>query len=152
MFVVDRQSHPVDGDELIRLAELALQSEGLPDRCEVTINLVTDDEMADLNRRFMGREGPTDVLAFPLEELVPGRVVQPSAHEPPLLLGDVFIAPAYVARQAETLGVAYADELRLMLVHGLLHLVGYDHVTEEEAAVMEERERSLLSRVGVSRR
>jgi probable rRNA maturation factor len=150
--VVDRRGVSADLDDLARLAELALAEEGLFDGFEVSITLVDEAEMARLNRRYMGGDGPTDVLAFPVEELHPGRLPDPGPEGPPLLLGDVVIAPDYVERQAAELGVRFSDELRLMLVHGLLHLLGYDHATELEARVMEEHERRILAHVGVERR
>ncbi|GIU92303.1 MAG: endoribonuclease YbeY [Acidimicrobiia bacterium] len=150
--VVDRRGVPADLDDLARLAELTLAEEGLLGGFEVSITLVDEAEMARLNRRYMGGDGPTDVLAFPVEDLQPGRLPEPHPDGPPLLLGDVVIAPDYVERQAAELGVRFSDELRLMLVHGLLHLLGYDHVTRPEAEAMEERERRILAHVGVERR
>lgn len=148
----DEQTLPVDGAELRRLAELVLTSEGLPADTEVSIVLVLDEVIAGYNRRFLEREGPTDVLAFPVERLSPGRVPRRSTNGPPLVLGDVFIAPRYVAAQAERLGTDFRTEMALMVVHGLLHLLGYDHVADADARVMEQRERELLADVGMVRR
>lgn len=146
----DRQSVEVDGDGLVGLAETVLREEGLPARAAVSIHLVTDEEMAACHREALGKLGPTDVLSFPLQAPPPGGSFP--ADGPPLLLGDVVIAPGFVGRQAASLGVAFSDELALMLVHGLLHLLGYDHHLDAEAEVMEGRERRLLGLVGVERR
>ncbi len=108
--------------------------------------------MAHYNERFLNRSGPTDVLAFPLEELRPGRVPSSEVNGPPLNVGDVVIAPEYVRRQARDMGVAVEDELALMVVHGMLHLLGYDHQDDKGAAAMERRERELLAVVGRQRR
>ncbi len=148
----DEQDVPVDGAELRRLAELVLTSEGLPADTEVSIVLVADDVIAAYNRRFLHREGPTDVLAFPVERLTPGTVPRRPVNGPPVVLGDVFIAPGYVAAQAERLGTDVRTEMALMVVHGLLHLLGYDHTAEADAELMERRERELLAEVGLVRR
>jgi probable rRNA maturation factor len=108
--------------------------------------------MAAYNERFLDRTGPTDVLAFPVEELLPGVVPDHDPQGPPLMLGDVVVAPAYVRRQAQEYGVSYEDEMALMVIHGILHLLGYDHIDEDEAERMEERERRLLANVGRTRR
>jgi probable rRNA maturation factor len=92
------------------------------------------------------------VLAFPLEELLPGVVPDHDPHGPPLVIGDVLVAPSYVRRQAEEMGVAYDDELALMVTHGILHLLGYDHEDDDDAVRMERRERDLLALVGRVRR
>lgn len=150
--LVDSQPLTVDCERLADLAAMVLTAEGYPADTELTITLVTDDEMAEHNRRALGRDGPTDVLAFPIEALRPG---EPPTHDdggPPVLVGDVVIAPAYVSRQAAELGVQPEDELALMVVHGVLHLLGYDHAVEDDAEVMEAREADLLARIGVRRR
>ena len=93
------------------------------------------------------------MLAFPLESMSPGAPPPPHGrHGPPVHLGDVVIAPAYVGRQAAELAGSVADELALMVVHGVLHLMGYDHVEDDEAEEMEARERAILAAAGVVRR
>lgn len=152
VFLANEQAVDVDVAELRGLAELVLGEEGYPPSTEVTILLVAADEMAGYNQRFLDRDGPTDVLAFPVDHLIPGFVPDVDPHDPPLMAGDVLIAPEYVARQAETLEVPFGDEMALMVIHGVLHLLGYDHETEEEAELMERRERDLLAKTGRTRR
>jgi probable rRNA maturation factor len=152
VFLANEQAMAVDSAELRSLAELVLGEEGYPPSTELTILLVDDEEMASYNRRFLDRDGPTDVLAFPVEQLIPGLVPDSDEHGPPLMAGDVVVAPAYVARQAERLDVSFDDEMALMVTHGVLHLLGYDHETDEEAEHMERRERELLSKTGRERR
>lgn len=152
IFLADEQTEQVGLSDLHSLAEIILKQEGFPDDVEVTLLLVSDSEMASYNERFLDREGPTDVLAFPLEELLPGVVPDVDTHGPPLTLGDVVVAPAYVRRQAEALGVTFEDEMALMVTHGILHLLGYDHLDDEDAERMEGRERELLALVGRTRR
>ncbi len=147
VFLADEQDDPLDAESLRRLVTTVLEREGLPDRVDVTVMFVGLEQMTEYNERFMERKGPTDVLAFPLVQLTPGSCPTPGPFEPPLSLGDVIIAPAYVRTQAAELGVTFDDELSLMVVHGLLHLLGYDHVSDEDAEIMESRERELLGQV-----
>jgi probable rRNA maturation factor len=152
IFLADEQTEKVGLDDLHSLAELVLREEEYPRDAEVTLLFVSESEMASYNRRFLDRDGPTDVLAFPVEELLPGVVPEIDPQGPPLMLGDVLVAPAYVRRQADTHGVTFDDEMALMVTHGILHLLGYDHVEDDEAERMERRETELLAKVGKSRR
>jgi probable rRNA maturation factor len=103
--------------------------------------ILTDDaEQRRLNRDFRAKDTPTNVLAFPLGDAVPGGVV---------MLGDVVLAFETVAREAEEQDKPLADHLRHLVVHGLLHLLGFDHETDAEAEVMEAREREILAGLGV---
>lgn len=119
----------------------------------VDVTLVPDRRIRDMNLRHRGRDGATDVLALPLQVMEPG-TGEPAGRSsgPPLHLGDVMIAPGYVRRQAERRGWDFAEEMGLMVVHGVLHLLGYRHDTGPEAAVMEDRERRHLAREGLERR
>ncbi len=152
VFLADEQGETVDLDQLRGLAELVLREEGYPDATELTLLLVNEDEMSSYNERFLDRSGPTDVLAFPVEELMPGVVPDPDPNGPPLMIGDVIIAPAYVGRQAAEYEVAFDDEMALMVTHGILHLLGYDHLDDQDAELMERRETEMLSLVGLKRR
>lgn len=141
-------SAPVDTQWLTDLAATTLAAEGLPGDAEVSLTLVDESAMVELNERHMGKEGPTDVLSFPLESLTPGMAPTAMPDGPPLHLGDVFICPSVVANNADSAQVPFADEMALMVVHGLLHLLGYDHIVDSEAEQMEQRERDLLAVVG----
>jgi probable rRNA maturation factor len=152
VFLADEQGEPVDLEQLRRLAELVLSEEGYPAETELTVLLVSEDEMAAYNERFLERSGPTDVLAFPVEELMPGVVPDQDSNGPPLIIGDVIVAPGYVGRQAEENDVAFEDEMALMVAHGILHLLGYDHIEDDDAELMERREAELLTLLGVRRR
>jgi probable rRNA maturation factor len=144
----DEQDDPLPTDDLARLAELVLIEEGLDLDTAVSLTLVDEDTIADLNRVHMGKTGPTDVLSFPIEDAAPGRPPLPEDGGPPLELGDVFIAPGVVRANARRDGVAFDDELSLMVVHGLLHLLGWDHGNDDDATAMEKREGELLSLIG----
>jgi len=148
VFLADEQDDPIDAEPLRRLAEMVLEEERFPDDTEVTLLFVGEDQIATYNDRFMHREGATDVLAFPIEHLKPGVVPDRKRGGPPLHLGDVVIAPSYVRVHAEAAGVPFNGELSLLVVHGLLHLLGYDHQEDKEADEMEHRERQLLAQAG----
>lgn len=150
--LADEQDVPLSIGPLRRLARLVLEAEGLPAETEVGVMFVSDEVMAEYNRRFLGREGPTDVLALPLNPPGAHRRAPSAGAGAPYGLGDVFVAPGYVRRRAGELGVRPEDEMFLMVAHGLLHLIGYDHGTEAEAESMEARERELLARAGAARR
>ncbi len=144
----DEQDEPIVTDELLRLAELVLEEEGLESETGVSVVLIDETEMMQLNETHMGKEGPTDVLSFPIEVAAPGAPPMRSPGGPPIELGDVYIAPSIVRVNAEQHGATFEDELSLMVVHGLLHLLGRDHEAEEEATRMEARESELLARIG----
>jgi probable rRNA maturation factor len=165
VFVADEQSdQPVDVARYSALAERVLRDRGLGSDVELTVLFVDEAAIASLNERFLGHEGPTDVLSFPIEDdlSVPSRppgTSSPGASGPgrrygeddesegsgmPLLLGDVVICPAVAARNAPEHAGTYDDELALLVVHGILHLLGMDHNDEDEATAMEALERELL--------
>lgn len=148
----DEQTRPVDGAALVALAERVLRFEAYPERTELSILAVTDEAIAELNHEHLGVAAATDVLSFPIDQNRPGTPPAAASDGPPHLLGDVVIAPAYISRQAQDLGVSEADELALMVVHGVLHLMGWDHEQDDDAEAMEERERALLAEIGVTRR
>ena len=150
VYVTDEQDVLLDAVPLVGLAERILAAEELPDDTEVSILLVGEDDMAGYNQQFMGREGPTDVLSLPIESLAPGRPPARSPGDPPIVLGDIFICPRVVRSQADGAGVAFGDEMNLIVVHGLLHLLGYHHDTDAEAERMRSRERELLGGGGSS--
>ena len=162
VFGADEQ-HEVEVDvaRWIRLARLVLDSERVTERygAEVEMSLMFVDEttIAELNVRFLGGNGPTDVLSFPLDEELPPGGRQPDQGgrgpgspadpgDPPALLGDVIVCPTVAGRQALERGIPADDEIALLVVHGVLHLLDYDHAEPEETATMQRRELELLAR------
>jgi len=135
-----RQPEPLDLSAFERLAAFVLDREDAPDGVELSLAIVSLAEIEDLNRKYRGKDGPTDVLSFPCDDPCPVA----EAGEP-VALGDVIIAPEVAEAQAAEFGHTVEEELNLLLVHGVLHLLGYEHDTEAHAAVMEEREREILS-------
>jgi probable rRNA maturation factor len=159
VFAADEQDEaPVDAARWVRLATRVLEAEGVAGDAELSMLFVDEVSMADLNQRFRGEEGPTDVLAFPIDEdaIETGRSPDSGGSGPgtgtsdppevPLVLGDVVVCPLVAQRNAPNHAGTYDDELALLVVHGVLHLLGMDHADDREAAVMQRRERELLSR------
>jgi probable rRNA maturation factor len=129
----------VDVDRWCRLAARVLEDEGR--RGELTLTFVDRDEIAALNAEHMGKDGPTDVLSFPLDAL-DDEFDDPAV---PVLLGDVVVCPDVAREQAPDHAGTLDDELALLVVHGVLHVVGHDHAEPEETAVMRARELELLT-------
>jgi probable rRNA maturation factor len=134
-----RQPEPLDLGAFERLAAFVLEREETPDAVELSLAVVSIEEIASLNERFRDKQGPTDVLSFPCDD--PCAVVEPGE---PIALGDVVISPEVAEQQALELGHTVEEELNLLLVHGILHLLGYAHEEDDEATAMQERERVLL--------
>jgi probable rRNA maturation factor len=144
----EQRAAPVDVLRWVDLARNVLLAEGVSGDAELSLLFVDEDTISRLNGRFMDAHGPTDVLAFPIDD--PGAaasgvdVSRPEAA--PLLLGDVVVCPAVAERQAPDHGASYDDELALLVVHGVLHVLGHDHAEVDETARMQARERELLGR------
>lgn len=138
--LVDEQAVAVDRVRIEEVARRTAAAEGA--RGELSILLVDAGRMAELNARFLGERGPTDVLSFPVDGLVRGPV---PAGSPPPLIGEVILCPEVAAAQA-TAGLD--AELDLLVAHGVLHLMGYDHDTEQSAEAMRARERAATGRSG----
>ena len=151
--IIDEQDSSVDVGLLGRLVEAVLAEEGYPRGCMVDVTLVADGRIAEMNSRHRGFEGPTDVLSLPLEMIEPGTHSRSGDRGgPPLHLGDVVIAPDYVGRRAASGGRDFDEEMGLMVVHGILHLLGYRHDSDSQASIMEDRERRHLAAEGLRRR
>ena len=155
VFVADEQKDvPVDIARWSALAEAVLHEEGVRGAAELSVLFVDETSIAELNERFMEQAGPTDVLAFPIDADAVWAVHDPLASGPdraepdldeiPLLLGDVVVCPAVAARNAPDHAGTIDDELALLVVHGVLHVLGHDHAEADEAASMRARELALL--------
>ena len=137
----------IDVAHWVSLAAHALDAEGVGGDAELSLLFVDETVIAGLNEQYMGEARPTDVLAFPLDEVDQGPSVG-SALGVPTLLGDVVVCPAVAARQAPDHGSTLDDELALLVVHGVLHVLGHDHADETETAAMQARERHILDTFG----
>jgi probable rRNA maturation factor len=138
--VSHREPEPLDLTAFERLAAFVLDREEAPEYAELSIAIVDLAEMTQLNEQYRGKEGPTDVLSFECDDLC--AVAEP---DEPVTIGDVVIAPEVAEAQAEEYGHTVEEELNLLLVHGVLHLLGYDHEDDGDASVMQARERALLT-------
>jgi probable rRNA maturation factor len=134
--IANESGAEVDTDAVLACARYSLDEMGVNPLAELSVLLVDPTYMAELNHRWMGGDGPTDVLAFPMED----GTIDPGPNEvgngEPTLLGDVVLCPEVAAGQAVAAGHAVADELHLLTVHGVLHLLGYDHAEADEEREM----------------
>jgi probable rRNA maturation factor len=125
----------VDEASIVAVARFALDRMGVSPLAELSVLFVELDVMADLHERWMDLPGPTDVMAFPMDELDSARRPD-SAGVGPALLGDIVLCPAFAKDQARKAGHGLLDELHLLTVHGVLHLLGYDHAEPAEEREM----------------
>jgi probable rRNA maturation factor len=134
--IANESGADVDTDAVLDCARFTLDEMGVNPLAELSILLVDVAYMAELNHRWMGGDGPTDVLAFPMEE----GTIDPGPNEvvggEPALLGDVVVCPEVAAKQAIEAAHSTADELHMLTVHGVLHLLGYDHAEPDEEREM----------------
>jgi probable rRNA maturation factor len=157
VFVADEQrSVAVDVARWRSLAEGVLAAEGVRGNIELSLLFVEEDDIAALNEQFLGINAPTDVLAFPIDAVDVDVMSSPTTghrgpdrpppdpSDQPLLLGDVVLCPAVAERQAAEHAGTLDDELALLVVHGILHVLGHDHAQPDETTVMRARERDLL--------
>jgi probable rRNA maturation factor len=125
----------VSEEELISVARYVIARMNINPAAELSMVLLDSAAMADLHMRWMDLPGPTDVMSFPMDELEPGG--RPDAPEPgPSMLGDIVLCPEFAAQQATTAGHSLGHELALLTVHGVLHLLGYDHAEPAEEKEM----------------
>lgn len=125
----------VSEEELISVARFVIGRMDVHPAAELSMVLVDSAAMADLHMRWMDLPGPTDVMSFPMDELEPGG--RPDSPDPgPAMLGDIVLCPSFAADQAEAAGHSLANELALLTVHGVLHLLGYDHGEPDEEKEM----------------
>lgn len=132
--LADEDGQPLDPSPWAALAEAVLHGEGVTGPGELTLSFVGEAAMAELNQRWMGEPGPTDVLSFPLD------ADDAPAPGVPRLLGDVVVCPPVARRYAEAHGRRPDDELALLVVHGVLHVLGHDHAGADSEAAMQARE------------
>jgi len=143
--VANESGSAVDETALVGLARHVLTEMGVHPLAELSVLLVDGATMGTLHERWMGEPGPTDVMAFPMDELETGRGPDEDDDPPPALLGDVVLCPEVAHRQAATAGHSTQDELQLLCTHGILHLLGYDHADAEEEREMFSRQADLLA-------
>ncbi len=152
---------PFREEEVLRLvAEKAAESENCPFSCEVSVTITDNERIRQLNRDFRSIDRPTDVLSFPLQEYDSPADFSGFSEDDPerfdpdsgrLMLGDIVISAEKVIEQAQEYGHSAKREFAFLAAHSMLHLFGYDHMTPEEAVVMEEKQEAILSDLGIVR-
>ena len=154
--VEDDRWHGVDLAGLAERAEAqTLAWLGLdPEDCEISLLACDDARIATLNAEFRGKPQPTNVLSWPAEDLAPEQAGDPPAPPSPdftgeIALGDIAIAWETCRREAEAAGKPIADHVTHLLVHGILHLLGFDHVRDADATLMEATEVGILGKMGI---
>jgi probable rRNA maturation factor len=141
--VLNESGEPVDEARLSRLARFVMEQMRVHPLAELCVKLVDEATIAELNEKWMEKSGPTDVLAFPMDELRPGLVNEEPEEG---VLGDLVLCVSVARRQAEEAGHPALDEVELLTVHGMLHLLGYDHAEPEDHQEMFDLQATLLER------
>lgn len=142
MINIDNQQDFLESALLQRAASFALEQESAPADADMTIVLTDDAQLHELNREFLGVDAPTDVLSFPASE------ADPETGSP--YLGDILISIPRATEQAHAAGHPVEAEVQLLVVHGTLHLMGYDHAEAEEKEHMWKAQAEVLARLGLS--
>ncbi|HWJ66480.1 MAG TPA: rRNA maturation RNase YbeY [Nocardioides sp.] len=131
--IIDESGSGLDVKHFSRLARFVMDQMRVHPLAELCIKAVDEATIAELNGKWMEKEGPTDVLAFPMDELRPGLVNEEPEEG---VLGDLVLCPVVAERQGAAAGHGTLAELELLTTHGILHLLGYDHAEPEEHKVM----------------
>ena len=139
--VLNESDFSLDEMELVACAKYVMGEMKVHPQADLCVKLVDEPAMEVLHVKWMDLPGPTDVMSFPMDELRPGRDGQEPADG---VLGDIVLCPSFAARQAVGAGHATEEELLLLLTHGILHLLGYDHAEPDEEREMFELQRTLL--------
>ncbi|WP_122820315.1 rRNA maturation RNase YbeY [Varibaculum vaginae] len=139
--VLNETEYQIDGVEFQELADYVLEAMHVSPAVEMSLIFVESDVIAALHKRWLDLEGPTDVMSFPMDELRPGNADSPTEAG---ILGDIVICPQVAQEQAARAGHSSTEEMLLLTVHGILHLLGYDHAEKEEEKEMFALQRKLL--------
>lgn len=136
--------------EVEKLLLHAAKIEKLEEDGELSFTFVDNEKIREINNEYRGKNQPTDVISFAMEELGEGEV-EIVGMEMPRVLGDIIISVPRAKEQAEDYGHSYERELGFLAVHGFLHLLGYDHMTDEDEKVMTNKQKEILETYGLSR-
>ncbi|HVV30804.1 MAG TPA: rRNA maturation RNase YbeY [Mycobacteriales bacterium] len=146
VFVANESGVALDEQDLVGILRFAFEQWGINPQADVSLLAVDVQAMTDLHVQWMGEPGPTDVLAFPMDELTEHGSWEANPKAPgPALLGDVVVCPAVAVSQAAERGHTFAHELRVLAIHGLLHLLGYDHAEPDAEQEMFRRQDTLVA-------
>ena len=136
--------------EVENLLQFAAEREGVQDQAEVSVTIVSNDDIHQINKEYRGKDAPTDVISFALEEEGEGEIEIVGAEMPPVF-GDIIISADRTREQSEEYNHSFKRELGFLAVHGFLHLLGYDHMTKEEEEEMFTKQKELLDAYGLKR-
>jgi probable rRNA maturation factor len=142
----------VDEPLIASVARYALDAMRVSPAAELCVTAVSLDAMSELHERWLDEPGPTDVMAFPMDELFEESRRRDASEPGPALLGDVVLCPEFARKQARAAGHTLTDELQLLTVHGVLHLLGYDHAEPEQEREMFALQSRLLEEWRTARR
>jgi probable rRNA maturation factor len=131
--VLNESGVDLDVNEFAKLARFTMRRLRVHPEAELCLKLVDEPTMTEYNEKYLDKHGPTDVLSFPMDELRPGKAGEPEEEG---ILGDMLLCPEYAARQAPFFSRTPEDEMHLLTIHGILHLLGYDHAEPEEEREM----------------
>ncbi|GAB3050865.1 rRNA maturation RNase YbeY [Virgibacillus ainsalahensis] len=147
----ETKSVPTDYIDLLqKLLIFTAEKEGVSKEAELSINFVDNKEIQELNRNYRQQDRPTDVISFALQETVEGEL-DIVGEDIPLVLGDIVISVDRAKEQADEYNHSFERELGFLTVHGFLHLLGYDHMEEEEEKEMFQRQDDILGEFGIER-
>ncbi|MGJ7921411.1 rRNA maturation RNase YbeY [Neobacillus sp. LXY-4] len=139
-----------DMNEVIALLNLAADKEAVENESEVSVTFVSNERIQEINREYRDKDQPTDVISFAMEELGEGEMAL-AGLDMPRILGDIIISVPKAEEQAEEYGHSFKRELGFLAVHGFLHLLGYDHMTEAEEKEMFTKQKDILNAYGLER-
>lgn len=135
---------------VMELLNLAAKHEEVEADSEVSVTFVSNEKIQEINREYRDKDQPTDVISFAMEELGEGEM-ELSGLDMPRVLGDIIISVQRAEEQAAEYGHSFHRELGFLAVHGFLHLLGYDHMTEAEEKIMFARQKDILDEYGLER-
>ncbi|MEH6941212.1 rRNA maturation RNase YbeY [Bacillus sp. JJ722] len=137
-------------DLIQSILQFAAKAEGIEEECEVSITFVDNEEIREINREFRGKDAPTDVISFAMEEMGEDEIAI-IGGDTTRVLGDLIISIDRAKEQAEEYGHSFERELGFLALHGFLHLLGYDHIEKEDEIVMFSKQKEILENYGLSR-
>lgn len=159
IIIENLQSKKEFGEDLYRLFEAVvhecMMSSDIKDKCEISVTLVDNERIREINKEFRNIDSPTDVLSFPMVEMIDGSVITTDGDydldEGLLLLGDIVMSLEKAGEQALEYGHPYEREIAFLLTHGVFHLLGYDHQNDAQEAIMLGKQEEVLLKLGLAR-
>lgn len=137
-------------NEIEKLMQIVAGKEGIDPEAEISITFVNNDEIQEINRIYRGKDQPTDVISFAMEEMGEGEI-EIKGEDLPTILGDIIISIERTKEQAQEYNHSFMRELGFLTVHGFLHLLGYDHMEKEDEEIMFRKQKELLEEYGLHR-